>query len=66
MDGISFSVEFHRPVFADATVQITWEVVGATMTRDSVQKVEMRGGMFDEKGGLCVQATGVVRLRLPS
>jgi acyl dehydratase len=64
--GVTFSVEFHRPVFADATVQITWEVVGATMTRDNVQKVEMRGGMFDEKGGLCVQATGVVRLRLPS
>ncbi len=64
--GVSFSVEFHRPVFADATVQIEWEVVAATMTRDNVQKVEMRGGLFDEKGELCVQATGVVRVSLPS
>jgi len=64
--GVSFSVEFHRPVFADATVQIEWEVVAATMTRDNVQRVEMRGGMFDEKGHLCVQATGVVRVSLPN
>lgn len=63
--GVSFSVEFHRPVFADATVQIEWEVVAATMIRDNVETVEMRGGMFDENGHLCVQATGVVRVSLP-
>jgi acyl dehydratase len=62
--GVSFSVTFHRPVFADATVQIEWEVGAATMTRESVQRVEMRGGMFDEMGELCVQATGVVRVSL--
>jgi acyl dehydratase len=62
--GVSFSVEFHRPVFADATVRIVWEVVAATMMRDNVQKVEMRGGMIDENGDLCVQATGVVRVSL--
>jgi acyl dehydratase len=64
--GVSFTVEFHRPVFADATVQIEWEVLAAPMTRDNIQRVEMRGGMFDEKGELCVQATGVVRLSLPN
>ena len=64
--GVSFSVEFHRPVFADATVQIEWEVVATTMTRDNVQKVEMRGGLFDEKGELCVKATGGVRVSLSS
>lgn len=62
--GVSFSVGFNRPVFADATVKIEWEVVATTMTRDNVQRVEMRGGMFDEKGHLCVQSTGVVRISL--
>ena len=64
--GVSFTVEFQRPVFADATVGIEWEVVATSMMRDNVQKVEMRGGMFDAMGDLCVQATGVVRVSLPS
>ena len=64
--GVSFSVEFLRPVFADATVRIAWEVLSADMTRDKVQRVEMRGGLSDAEGQLCVRATGVVRLSLPS
>ena len=60
--GVSFTVEFHRPVFADATVRIEWEVVAAKMTREGVQRVEMRGGMWDEKGDVCVRATGVVQI----
>ncbi|OIQ76415.1 (R)-specific enoyl-CoA hydratase [mine drainage metagenome] len=64
--GISFSVEFRRPVLADATVQIEWEVVATSMKKDKVQRVELRGGMYDEKGDLCVQATGTTRISLPT
>jgi acyl dehydratase len=61
--GVSFSVAFQRPVFADATVQMEWEVVATTMKHDNAQQVEMRGGIYDEQGDLCLLATGVVRVR---
>ena len=57
--GVSFGVEFKRPVFADACVHIEWEeVVATTMVRENVQQVEMREGMYDQSGALCVGATG--------
>ena len=56
--GVSFGVEFKRPVFADACAHIEWEVVATTMVRENVQQVEMRVGMNDESGALCVGATG--------
>jgi acyl dehydratase len=64
--GVTFTVEFHRPVFADATVRIEWEVVATKMTREGVQRVEMRGGMLDEKGEVCVGATGIVQISCQS
>lgn len=60
--GISFSVEFRKPVFADASVHIKWEVVATSKTRNNAHRVELRGGMYDENGALCVQATGAVRI----
>jgi hypothetical protein len=53
-------------VFADATVRIEWEVVATKMTREGVQRVEMRGGMLDEKGEVCVGATGIVQISCQS
>lgn len=60
--GVAFSVEMLRPVFADATVRIEWEVVGATMKSDHAQKIELRGGIYDAGGQKCLHATGVVRI----
>jgi len=64
--GVSFGVEFLRAVFADATVKIEWEVVATSMKGDLAQRVEMRGGLYDEVGALCIQATGVVRISPPA
>ena len=60
--GISYSVEFCRAAFADAVVQIEWEVFATSMKNDVKQRVELRGGLHDERSQLCVQATGIVKL----
>jgi 3-hydroxybutyryl-CoA dehydratase len=60
--GISFSVEFRKPVFADASVHIEWEVVAMSISPNNAQRVELRGGMYDANGELCVLATGAVRI----
>lgn len=64
--GVSFSVEFFRAVFADAEVQLEWEVVATSMRNDEEQKVELRGGLYDERRQLCVQATGTLKLSAPT
>jgi acyl dehydratase len=38
--GVLFTLEFHRPVFADAMVRIEWKVVATNVTCDGVQRVE--------------------------
>ena len=63
--GTSFSVDFCRPVFMEARVQIEWEVVAVSVLRDAAQRVELRGGVYDERGEVCVQATGIVKLSAP-
>jgi acyl dehydratase len=60
--GKSFTVDFRRPVFMDAYVKIEWEVVAVSMARDTVQRVELRGGVYDEHDEPCVEATGAVAL----
>lgn len=60
--GMSFSVDFRRAVAADAAVQIGWEVVAVVIAHEAAQRVELRGGVYDASGELCVQATGMVRL----
>ncbi len=64
--GRSFTVDFLRPVFMDAHVQLAWEVVAVTTTRDEVWRVGLRGGVYDEHGAACVEATGSVRLSVPT
>lgn len=60
--GEAFSVEFRRPVFMDAVVDIVWEVVAVTIRPGGVQRVALRGGVLDGQGEPCVHATGTVRL----
>jgi acyl dehydratase len=64
--GVSFSVDFRQAVLADAAVRIEWEVVATSMKGETAQKVELRGGLYDERGQLCVQATGIVKLSVPT
>lgn len=60
--GRSFTVDFRRAVAADAAVQIMWEVTGVSMVREGGQHIDLRGGVYDEGGELCVQAAGALQL----
>lgn len=64
--GTAFSVDFRRAVAADAAVQIEWEVVAVSAAHQAVRRVELRGGVYDQRGGVCVSATGMVRLSAPA
>jgi acyl dehydratase len=63
--GISFSVELRRPVYADATVWMEWEVTAATPGDRGSQRVTLRGSMRDEAGEKCVAARGTVQVGPP-
>ncbi|MGO4605959.1 MaoC family dehydratase [Variovorax sp. 2RAF20] len=63
--GISFSVDLHRPVCADATVWMEWEVIAVTHGDRGSQRVTLRGSMRDEVGEECVAARGTVRVGAP-
>jgi acyl dehydratase len=63
--GISFSVELRRPVYADATVWMEWEVTAATPGDHGSQRVTLRGSMRDEAGEKCVAARGTVQVGAP-
>lgn len=59
--GVKFAVEFLRPVFADARVTLEWEIVD--VTGDAARMVQLRGGVVDGQGVMCVAATGTVRVQ---
>lgn len=59
--GLDFSLRFHRPVFADETITLSWEVVEVKATSaGSADVVDMKGRVINEKGELAVAATGRV------
>jgi 3-hydroxybutyryl-CoA dehydratase len=59
--GLDFSVRFHKPVFADETVTLEWEVAVVTPTSSlKGDLVEMKGRVTNAKGELAVAATGRV------
>jgi 3-hydroxybutyryl-CoA dehydratase len=60
--GVSFSVDFRQAVLASAAVRIEWEVVATSMKGQTAQEVELRGGLYDKRGQLCVQAAGTVKV----
>ena len=63
--GLSFSVELHRPVYADATVWMAWEVTAVSPGNRGSQRVTLQGSMCDEEGGKCVGALGSVQVGAP-
>lgn len=59
--GLDFSVRFHKPVYADETVTLEWEVVKVTPTSSGTSDaVEMKGRVVNAQGELAVAATGRV------
>jgi 3-hydroxybutyryl-CoA dehydratase len=60
--GLDFSIRFHRPVYADETITLSWEVVEVRPTSAGRDVVDMKGRVTNEKGELAVAATGRVML----
>ncbi len=57
--GLDFSLRFHRPVFADETITLQWEVIEVTPTSSGkADVVNMKGRVLNEAGELAVAATG--------
>jgi acyl dehydratase len=60
--GLDFSIRFHKAVYADETITLTWEVVDVNATAAGRDVVDMKGRVTNEKGELAVAATGRVML----
>jgi 3-hydroxybutyryl-CoA dehydratase len=60
--GLDFSLRFHKPVYADETITLTWEVVEVKPTAAGREVVDMKGRVTNENGELAVAATGRVML----
>jgi acyl dehydratase len=60
--GLDFSIRFHRPVYADETITLSWEVIEVKPTGAGRDVVDMKGRVTNEKGELAVAATGRVML----
>jgi acyl dehydratase len=60
--GLDFSIRFHKPVYADETITLSWEVVDVNATAAGRDVVDMKGRVTNEKGELAVAATGRVML----
>jgi acyl dehydratase len=59
--GLDFSLRFHKPVFADETITLEWEVTEVTPTSSGKADVaQMKGRVINGQGQLAVAATGRV------
>lgn len=59
--GLDFSIRFHKPVFADDTVTLAWEVIEVKPTSSGQSDVvDMKGRVTNAAGELVVAATGRV------
>jgi acyl dehydratase len=57
--GLDFSLRFHKPIYADETVTLFWEVVEVQSTSaGKAEVVSLKGRVTNEKGELAVAATG--------
>jgi acyl dehydratase len=57
--GLDFSIRFHKPVYADETVTLRWDVTEVTSTSaGGADVVRLKGRVTNEKGELAVAATG--------
>jgi acyl dehydratase len=55
--GLDFSLRFHKPVYADETVTLFWEVT-EVKPAGKAEVVTMKGRVTNGKGELAVAATG--------
>lgn len=59
--GLDFSIRFHKPVYADDTVMLSWEVIEVKPTSSGKSDVvDMKGRVTNAAGELVVAATGRV------
>jgi acyl dehydratase len=56
--GLDFSLRFHKPVYADETITLSWEVVEVRPTAAGRDVVDLKGRVTNEQGELAVAATG--------
>jgi acyl dehydratase len=56
--GLDFSLRFHKAIYADETVTLTWEVTEVRPTAAGRDVVDLKGRVTNEKGELAVAATG--------
>ena len=57
--GLDFSIRFHKAIYADETVTLTWTVTQVTPTSAGRSEVvEMKGRVTNGNGELAVAATG--------
>lgn len=56
--GLDFSLRFHKPVYADETITLTWDVVEVNPTAAGREVVDLKGRVTNQKGELAVAATG--------
>jgi acyl dehydratase len=63
MVGLEFNVRFHRPVYADDTIHLEWEVLSVKTSRYlGGEVVELRGRVSNSAQEKVVSATGRVLL----
>lgn len=59
--GLEFNIRFKRPVFADETIEVEWEVVSVEPnSRLGGDIVDMRGCVRNERGEVAVAGRGRV------
>lgn len=59
--GLDFSIRFHKPIYADETVTLFWEVVEVKpRPGGKAEVVDLKGRVINEKGELAVAAKGRV------
>jgi acyl dehydratase len=59
--GLDFSVRFHKAIYSDETITLTWTVSKVTPTSSGkADVVELKGRVTNEKGELAVASTGRV------
>ncbi|HWV40222.1 MaoC family dehydratase [Pseudorhodoplanes sp.] len=56
--GLDFALRFHKPVYADETITLTWEVIAVNATAAGREVVDLKGRVLNEKGEVAVSATG--------
>jgi acyl dehydratase len=56
--GLDFSLRFHKAIYADETITLSWEVVEVKPTAAGRDVVDLKGRVTNQRGELAVAATG--------